>query len=234
MSISISQLTGKTDEHIHYYANNIGIHHHVYPQWESLCEAAKTAGFELTIASGFRSFERQLSIWNRKFSGELPVNDIHNNRVNIKELSEEALISAILTFSALPGASRHHWGTDIDFYDKKALKDGQNVQLESWEYEKGGPFFDLTTWIKANAYKFGFYFPYDKFREGIASEPWHLSYFPLANQFEALINENSLTSALAPCNILGKESIIDTIEHILNQYVLNINHTTEKRSNNHG
>ena len=35
-------------------------------------EAAKE-GFELRIESAYRPFERQLSIWNRKASGELPL-----------------------------------------------------------------------------------------------------------------------------------------------------------------
>ena len=44
----------------------------------------------------------------------------------------------ILRWSALPGGSRHHWGTEIDIFDPDLLPQGQSLQLEPWEYESGG------------------------------------------------------------------------------------------------
>ena len=49
-------------------------------------------------------------------------------------------IEAILPWSALPGASRHHWGTDVDLIDRKATPPGYRVQLTPEEFEPGGPF----------------------------------------------------------------------------------------------
>ncbi|MEW6991697.1 M15 family metallopeptidase [Colwelliaceae bacterium 6441] len=216
------QVTGQTDEHIHWFSPNVGIHKEVVQPWEQLCQAANKQGFELTIASGFRSFDRQLSIWNRKFVGELTIKDIDNNHINIAQLSEKEIIRAILTFSALPGASRHHWGTDIDFYDKNLLKEQQSLMLEPWEYQAGGPFYSLSQWLKNNAKSFGFYFPYDVYRGGIAAEPWHLSYFPQAKLFEKNINHSLLQQCLSTVEISGKTSLIAMLDDIILRYIKNI------------
>ena len=222
------QLTGKSDQHIHWFSENTGIHQEVVEPWKQLCHAANKQGYDLTIASGFRSFERQLSIWNRKFSGELAIKDIDNQHIDISTLSEHEIIQAILTFSALPGASRHHWGTDVDVYDRNALPKKQSLQLEPWEYQKNGPFDELTQWLKEHARNYGFYFPYDKFRGGIAAEPWHLSYFPLANQCQDQFTPLILSDCLKVSNILGKPQVIGQLGTIMTKYILNIGHS------NHG
>ena len=40
------------------------------------------------------------------------------------QLSPAERIEAILRWSALPGASRHHWGTDLDLIDAHAIQPG--------------------------------------------------------------------------------------------------------------
>jgi len=47
-------------------------------------------------------------------------------------------VRAILHWSALPGASRHHWGTEIDVIDRAALADGRKAQLIPAEYGADG------------------------------------------------------------------------------------------------
>ncbi|MDZ7875448.1 MAG: D-alanyl-D-alanine carboxypeptidase family protein [Rhizobium sp.] len=42
------------------------VHPQVIPALLALTQKAADAGFEMKIASGFRSFERQLLIWNNK------------------------------------------------------------------------------------------------------------------------------------------------------------------------
>ncbi len=222
MTIELAQITGKSDKHIHWFSQSTGIHHEVVEPWNKLCYAAKKQGLNLSIASGFRSFDRQLSIWNRKFTGQLTIKDIDNIIIDIKGLEEAEIIKAILTFSALPGASRHHWGTDLDFYDNSALSNGQTLQLEAWEYQNKGPFAEITHWLKQNAQEYGFYFPYDKYRGGIAAEPWHLSYFPLAEKFEKELTITTLSNCLKHIDLKGKKQVIEQIESILTQYVFNI------------
>ena len=66
----MTELLGQTEQHLHYIDERVAIHKDMLPAFTALSTAAKLAGIELTIASGFRSFERQLKIWNNKFGGE--------------------------------------------------------------------------------------------------------------------------------------------------------------------
>ncbi len=216
------QLTGRSDHHIHWYSKNIGIHHKVVEPWNNMVKAARKAGFNLAIASGYRSFERQLSIWNRKYSGELTVKDVDNQLLDITKLSPQQQLEAILTYSALPGTSRHHWGTDLDFYDPSCLDEDQSLQLEPWEYIDSGPFSLLTAWLFENAQEFGFYFPYDKYRGGVACEPWHLSYFPLAHLYEQELTSEMVNECIMLSDMLGQKEVIKQVELILTQFVFNI------------
>lgn len=84
-------------------------------------------GFRLRLESAYRPFEKQLSIWNRKAAGELPLLDEFGKPMQ-RPSDEEKLMYAILTWSALPGASRHHLGTDIDVVDANACPEGYEVQ----------------------------------------------------------------------------------------------------------
>ncbi len=221
-------ITGQTDNHISMLNTNVGLHHQVIAPWQAMCQHALQDGFTLNIASGFRSFERQLSIWNRKFTGELPIKDLNNAVIDIASLTEDEIIHAILTFSALPGTSRHHWGTDLDFYSHELLAANQTLQLEPWEYQANGPFAELTQWLHQHAIDYGFYFPYDKYRGGVAQEPWHLSYFPLADQFEQQLTVNELAHCLQASDIMAKQSIIKQLDTILTQYVFNIGHVNNE------
>ncbi len=228
-----AQLLGLTDEHIHYFkheqknkktanAKALGIHHQMLTSFQSLVANAAKDNIEIKIASGFRSFERQLLIWNNKFTGKTAIKAINGEQVNISELSKLEIIEAILLFSALPGASRHHWGCDIDIYAKNLLG-GKALQLEPWEYNSSGPMAKLSSWLTDNAEKQGFYFPYDKFRGGIAAEPWHLSYAPLAKQYQSTFNLALLKERLLQADIAGKEVIIEYLPEIFKRYINNVN-----------
>ena len=49
-------------------------------------------------------------------------------------------MAAILVWSALPGASRHHWGTDLDVFDRAVQPPGEPLELLARHYEPGGRF----------------------------------------------------------------------------------------------
>ncbi|WP_206485502.1 M15 family metallopeptidase [Thalassotalea sp. G2M2-11] len=218
-------LYGMSDQAITWLSTHVGLHNQVVAHWQALCESAKDSGFDLAIASGYRSFERQLTIWNRKVSGELAIKDLNNHNVDTSLLDEAALIEAILTFSALPGTSRHHWGTDLDFYSPSLLTTEQTLQLEPWEYQQGGPFYQLTLWLQENCQRFGFYFPYDQYRGGIAAEPWHLSYFPLAEKYQQQYQQTELRQYLLQSKLSAKQTVIQHLDNILSRYVFNIGTT---------
>ena len=221
--MNIKQLTGQNDTHILWLNEHCGIHKDIEHHWQKMCTAALQENLVLKIASGYRSFERQLSIWNRKFIGELLVKNQQGQLVDFNMNSDQEKIDAILLFSALPGASRHHWGTDIDIYAENLLPNNKTLQLEPWEYQQDGYFEPLSQWLNEHSSDFGFYFPYDKYRQGVAAEPWHLSYKPLASSFLSQLSCEQLTTIILNSDIHGKIEIINNIENIYNCYVTNIN-----------
>jgi LAS superfamily LD-carboxypeptidase LdcB len=177
-------LTGKsTDQLIPFLGSKYLVHREMHDSLAALFSAAKKEGFELSITSTFRSYETQKIVWNEKVQGIRAVLDSDSNPIDIKTKSNVELLFLILRWSAIPGASRHHWGSDLDIYDQKAVSRDYKVQLVPSEYESGGPFYQSTLWLNENLEKFDFFRPYSKDRGGIAPEPWHLSYGPLSEIF---------------------------------------------------
>jgi LAS superfamily LD-carboxypeptidase LdcB len=146
------------------------MHREAYVGFLEMFEAAQEQGINLQIISAARNFDYQKGIWERKWRGNTLLEGKTDARI-IEDPSERAL--AILRYSAMPGASRHHWGTDIDL---NALDNGY---FSSGEGKKT---FD---WLEANARNFGFCRPYTakdgKGRStGYEEEKWHWSYYPLS------------------------------------------------------
>ena len=131
-----SQLYGLSEDHL----IAIDSVHKLQPEaaaaFSCMQQAAKEDGVQIEIASSFRGFDRQLAIWNRKFNSE-----------TLSCLEPQARIESIMRWSALPGTSRHHWGTDCDLYDPTQLQ-GATLQLEPWEYEVGGPCAEVFDWLQ--------------------------------------------------------------------------------------
>lgn len=191
----------------------------------SLKAAAAETGFDLRILSAFRSFDRQLSIWNRKVAGELAVLDSRGERIDIATLSPPALVFAILRWSALPGASRHHWGTDFDVYDAAATPAGHEVELIPAEVEAGGMHAPLHEWLDvriASGTAFGFYRPYDADRGGVAPERWHLSYAPLATELAVALTPQLLRETVAGADMQLKDVVLTHLDEIYERFVVNV------------
>lgn len=224
MSIEQAELTGQSQQHIHWLTEAIGIHQAMYEPWQALCGAALADGIDIKIASGFRDFERQLKIWQNKFNGKTPVKDLQGNTLALDTFKPEQKVAAILLFSALPGASRHHWGCDIDIYGANLLPKEQKLMLEPWEYQENGPFYPLTKWLIQHARQFDFYFPYDKFRGGVAAEPWHISYLPLARDYQQAYTIELLAQTLTNSNILGKKYLLENLPDIYQNFIINVAH----------
>ncbi|QSA19335.1 D-alanyl-D-alanine carboxypeptidase family protein, partial [Vibrio furnissii] len=103
------QLTGQTESHL--VEVMVGqkaflVHPQVTADLLALKQAADAAGFVFNIASGFRPFERQLAIWNRKMAGETAILDANSQPLDTTHWSEADKVHAILRWSALPGGSR--------------------------------------------------------------------------------------------------------------------------------
>lgn len=219
----VEQLTGQTQSHLSELKENILIHSNALSDFKGLQQAAKSAGFNLQIASGFRSFDRQLLIWNNKFSGKRPLLDKNERPLNPAQLSELQKLYAILHWSALPGASRHHWGSDFDIFDPDRLPDKQQLQLSCAEYSYGGYFQELNDWLTENMALFGFYRPYQSFLGGVAVEPWHISYYPVAGKAQEQLQLDIIYDLLSRKNILGKAIICRQLPDIYQKFICNVN-----------
>lgn len=212
-------LTGKSREHLVILPNSLSDKHYLQPEvvkaFLALQYAAKEDGFNLQVASTFRDFERQKLIWNAKFNGERKVHDENGVAIEMTALSDLEKCKAILRWSAVPGASRHHWGTDIDVFDPELLPKNTSLLLEPWEYLAGGYFAELTKWLQTNAEKFGFYFPFDGTRGGVGFEPWHISYYPISNEYEKCLSYEILAAAWQGEDVAGKTCLLANFDELL-------------------
>jgi LAS superfamily LD-carboxypeptidase LdcB len=215
------ELTGRARTHILDLEHpRCGLHFAAATSFLAMRDAAAAAGLDLVAASSFRDFERQLHIWNAKWRGERSLLDREGRPLDAASLGEAARIDAILCWSALPGGSRHHWGTDCDVFDAAAMPQGYRVQLVSEEYAPGGLFERLTSWLDENMARFGFYRPYASAHCGAGSEPWHLSYWPVANEALEQLTLPVLRRALAGSTILGKHEVLERLPEIYTRFIL--------------
>jgi zinc D-Ala-D-Ala carboxypeptidase len=140
--------------------------------WEEMRKAALPDGIFLTVVSSTRNFERQKQIWENKWNGDALVDGLNLNALSLNN-TEKA--RRIMRYSAMPGTSRHHWGTEVDL---NSLED---------EYFLDGEGKQIYLWLKVNASRFGFAQPYsfkDSSRPiGYEEEKWHWSFVPLSRPF---------------------------------------------------
>ena len=224
MKLTPDILTGKSREHLVNLPTPHSPHHFLQAQamnaFQGLQQSAAKNGFNLQPASSFRDFARQQLIWNGKFNGERKVHDDAGNALDLTHLDDWQKARAILCWSALPGASRHHWGTEIDIFDPDLLPQGQSLQLEPWEYEKGGYFFELSEFLTENLPHFDFSLPFMQMpaEKKIGREPWHISYIPLAEKAKQLFSAELLLQAWEKEEIAGKATLQQHFPQIFEQY----------------
>ncbi|WP_048748857.1 M15 family metallopeptidase [Aggregatibacter segnis] len=224
MKLPPDMLTGKSREHLVNLPTPYSPHHFLQAEaakaFQGLQQSAVKNGFNLQPASSFRDFARQQLIWNGKFNGERKVHDDAGNALDLSRLDDWQKSQAILRWSALPGASRHHWGTEIDIFDPDLLPQGQSLQLEPWEYEKGGYFFELSEFLIENLPHFDFNLPFMQMpaEKKIGREPWHISYMPLAEKAKQLFSAEVLLQAWEKEEIGGKATLQQHFPQIFEQY----------------
>ncbi len=192
------------------YANRDGMfmHREAYNAFLEMHDAAKEDGIELIIVSAFRDFDHQKRIWENKWtgqqvlSGNIYATDIANPVKRARE---------ILRFSAMPGTSRHHWGTDIDLnsLNNRYFESGRGKK----EYE----------WLVENALKFGFcqpYTPKGAGREsGYEEEKWHWSYMPVSATYLSYYPQRITYDDIIGFDGWETARLIYIMEH----YVLSVN-----------
>lgn len=216
---SAQNLFGLTDSHVTDCAG-VKLHPEVAGPLQQMVDASVLAGFQLSVASGFRDFERQLFIWNNKAAGTRPILDSSGNPLNRDELTDTEAVFAILRWSALPGASRHHWGTDFDVIDAAALTPGYQVQLTVAETEGQGVFAAFHNWLQLYlGAQHDFFKPYAEDTGGVAVEPWHLSFAPVAREFQKAHSMALLRVQVEQAPLLLKEAVLANLEEIYHRFV---------------
>jgi len=222
--VSPEQLTGCDESFLESLDSRHRLHPDAAAAFKRLQQRAAAEGFNLQPVSCYRSFERQLLIWNGKAQGERPVMDNDGLALQREALDDWSWVQAILRWSALPGASRHHWGTDLDVYDAAAVAPDYAVQLTPAEVNPGGPFAALHSWLDtliASDNAEGFFRPYARDEGGIAPERWHLSYAPLAAQCEVQLSMSLLLTQLKRCEFFALRDVVEAhSEEIFERFII--------------
>lgn len=134
-----------------YYLRNI-----VIPDLTRMITDAKLEGVDLSIVSGYRSYQTQIDTYNYWLK-------MNNGNTSLVD-----------TFSARAGHSQHQLGTAIDFSTNE-IGDKLGDEFSNTKASK---------WLSQNAYKYGFVISYPKGYENITGykhESWHYRYIGLEN-----------------------------------------------------
>lgn len=197
---NLDQVTGKLPN-----AKNL-LQQETQIAFEKMRESALKEGIDLIIVSGYRSFNRQRQIWNRKYK-----------KYQSQGMSPDQIFDKIVEYSTVPGTSRHHWGTDIDIIDQSASYSGDVLVPD--KFHGNGPFCKMKEWMEKNASDFGFelVYTYNDQRTGFEYEPWHYSYVPLSRKrINNYPTAQNLLTFLRANDIIGMDQISD--ERILRYY----------------
>lgn len=157
--------------------SNIYLRKEAYDAWKKMHEAAAKEGVNLIIISATRNFDYQKGIWERKW-----------NDAKYKGADDKQTALNILKYSSMPGTSRHHWGTDMDFNSVTPT------------YFTSGNGKKIYEWLVKNAAKYGFAQTYSSKingRTGYEEEHWHWSYMPLSSKLLKQYNEKISYSDLS-------------------------------------
>lgn len=211
MEYSITELMGKSK--IELFGKGINLRKEAHDAFLEMRKAAYISGIELKIVSSYRSFERQRSIFERKF--------INYTDEGMKPLEA---IDKIIEYSTIPGTSRHHWGTDIDVVDGYRQVEGDVLVPE--KFGADGPFEDFKLWMDEHSETYGFYLVYtdEPKRRGFKYEPWHYSYAPISIPMLEQFRSKNITSLLQKEDFYGSEHFTNGfLKSYIQNNILDIN-----------
>lgn len=182
----------------------------VYEAYERMRQAAAKEGIDIKVVSAHRSYHRQREIWNAKYKN-----------LTLQGLPAKDAIQEIITYSTLPGTSRHHWGTDIDIIDNANPQSGDVLLAE--KFYGDGPSSALRSWMNRNAADYGFLEVYtdQPNRKGFAHEPWHYTYHSLSKAYLEVLTNQVISEIAKDEQLLGRKFLDEdffksyTTEHLL-------------------
>lgn len=136
----------------------------IIPMVEDLFAAAKTAGYDIMLASGYRSYNLQKTYYDNyvRVSGETEANK----------------------FSAKPGQSEHQTGLAFDI-----SLTNRSCYLETCFADT-----EAAKWLAAHAFEYGFILRYPADKTDITKyqyEPWHFRY--VGKDLALALHESGLT-----------------------------------------
>ncbi len=198
------------------------VHHKVKQPLLRLLSTLKDAQLTIKIISHWRSFEHQSIIWNSKWSGQRPLLDRHSQVIAFDNLNDEEKFNAICFWSALPGTSRHHWGTDFDIFLQEPINCGYQPQLVPEEFSQRGECHLLETWLQSELERFGFYRPYQSFNGGVSPEPWHISFKSIAADCQKKLKATDVAYLVKQHKLFGEKVILEKLNNYLEQYVYSV------------
>lgn len=148
---------------------NIYLRKKTYEAFVKMHQQASLEGIHIIIVSATRNFDDQKKIWEKKWQRE-----------QYKGWKDADKAKDILKYSSMPGTSRHHWGTDIDFnsVSPSYFKQGEGKKLYEWLQKHAGEYGFVQTYTSKSAGRTG----YDE-------EQWHWSYLPLSGPMRAAYNQ---------------------------------------------
>lgn len=223
---SFEMLTGRTEEHLtlvnlnnYPFKIHTEIKNDLY-RWSELCQQQ---GIDFAVASAFRSFDRQLVLWNEKVEGKRAVKNADGQIVHPQDLTEPEILDVILLWSHIPGCSRHHWGTDLDVFDAAWYKLHQEkLELENCHYLDLGPSAKLHSYneeILTNKKIMSFYRPYND-NKSFMQELWHYSHQKIAASFEEAYTLKVFVRNLEAANeLLLRDLILSNAEYYFKKFV---------------
>lgn len=144
-----------------YYLRNV-----VIPDLTRMITDSKVDGIDLSIVSGYRSYQSQADTYKYWLNK-------NNNNVDLVD-----------TFSARPGHSQHQLGTVIDFSTSE-IGDRLGDEFENTK---------ASNWLASNASEYGFVLSYPKGYESITGykfESWHYRYVGIQYAQEVM-NSNQI------------------------------------------
>jgi len=209
---SVLELMGKED--IELYGEGINLRKEAHDAFLAMKKAAYSDGIDIKIVSSYRNFDRQESIWERKYM----------RYTEDDGMDPLKAIDKIIEYSTIPGTSRHHWGTDIDIIDGYRKAKGDVLLPE--KFGADGPFEDFKKWMDENSKKFDYYLVYtnDPKRRGFKYEPWHYSYAPISVPMLTAYRRLNIVQLLREEEFYGSEHFTaGFIKNYVRNNILDIN-----------
>ena len=128
-----------------------------------LLDAAREAGFDVYVRSGFRAYATQSATFAMWVAQEL-----------IQGRNRQDALARVTGFSARAGHSEHQLGTTVDL----VYRAENGIVYDGWDAKTIAASAAMR-WVTANAHRFGVVLTYDEGREEITQyvwEPWHFRY----------------------------------------------------------